>query len=262
MPYIRVNGLNLYYETSGQGRPVLFLHGLGSSVRDWERQIPVFAAHYRTIAFDQRGHGKSEKPQGPYGIPLFAADAAALVEKLDLGPVHLVGVSLGGMVGLQMALDAPELVRSLTAINCTAMMMPRRTLGDRWQLWQRLLIVRLLGMRKMGEVLAKRLFIRDDQEDLRQLFIGRWAENNPSAYCDAMKGMFGWTIENRLGEIKCPVLVVAADEDYTPVKAKEDLVARLPRAELAVIRDSRHGTPMERPEELNGVVLEFLSKLV
>lgn len=74
--------------------------------------------------------------------------------------------------------------------------------------------------------------------------------------------MFGWTVEDRLGGIKCPVLVAAADGDYTPVKAKEDLVARLPRAELAVIRDSRHGTPMERPEELNGVVLEFLSKLV
>ena len=95
MPTLQLNDIGLYYEIIGEGAPLLFIHGLGSSIRDWEPQVDFFAERYKVILFDVRGHGKSSKPPGPYSIPQFAADTANLLEKLEVAPVHVVGISMG-----------------------------------------------------------------------------------------------------------------------------------------------------------------------
>ncbi len=97
-----VNNVELFFETSGSGETVLFIHGLGSSARDWEMQVPAFAKRYRTVAFDLRGHGQSQKPKGPYSMSLFAQDTAELIRSLGVGSVHVVGISLGGMIAFQL----------------------------------------------------------------------------------------------------------------------------------------------------------------
>lgn len=125
---------------------------------------------------------------------------------------------------------------------------------------QRFLIVRLLGMRKMGEVLSQRLFPRPDQAPLRQMFVERWAENDPRAYREAMQALVGWSVADRLGDIRCPTLVIASDQDYTPVSAKEAYVARMPNARLVVIPDAHHAVTVERPEEFNQVLMDFLAQ--
>ncbi|MFZ5920706.1 MAG: alpha/beta fold hydrolase [Chloroflexota bacterium] len=261
MPKLRIDSIDLYYEINGQGQPVLFIHGLGSSSRDWEMQVPSFSERYRVVTFDLRGHGKSGKPPGPYRMAQFAADTAGLVRALEIAPAHIVGISLGGMVAFQLAVDAPELVRSLTVINSAPEFIVR-TARERFQVLQRKLIVRLLGMRKMGEVLGKRLFVKPEQAELRRVFADRWAENDPRAYREAMLAIPGWSVADRLEAITCPTLVIAADEDYTPVSVKAAFVARMPRAELVVIQDSRHATPVECPEQFNETVTAFLSKQV
>ncbi len=259
MPKLKVRDVELYYEVTGQGQPLVFIHGLGSGARDWEYQVPVFCEQYQVVAFDLRGHGQSDKPPGPYSIAQFADDTAALMEGLDLGPAHVAGISLGGMVALQLAVSHGGLVRSLTVVNAGPEFIVR-TGKERLQVLQRQLIVRLLGMRKMGEVLSQRLFPKPGQEDLRRLFVERWAENDPRAYRAAMQAIVGWSVADRLDGIECPTLVIAADQDYTPVAAKEAFVARLPHAELVVIADSRHATPVERPDEFNAALLAFLSR--
>jgi len=259
MPKLRIKDIDLNYEISGQGQPVLFIHGLGSSLRDWEMQVPFFSERYQAVTFDVRGHGKSDKPPGPYSIAQFAADTAGLIRALDLAPAHVVGISLGGMIAFQLAVDAPDLVRSLVIVNAAPEFVVR-TAKDRFQILQRKLIVRLLGMRKMGEVLGKRLFVKPEQAGLRRIFADRWAENDPRAYRDAMLAIPGWSVADRLETITCPTLVIAADEDYTPVSVKEAFTARMPRAELVVIRDSRHATPVEHPEKFNEVLAAFLSR--
>jgi 3-oxoadipate enol-lactonase len=259
MPKLHVRDIDLYYEVNGQGQPVVFIHGLGSSSRDWERQVPVFSKQYQVLTFDIRGHGKSDKPAGPYTIALFAADTAELIKGLGVAPAHIVGISLGGMIALQLAVSARDLVRSLTVVNAGPEFIIR-TAKERLQVLQRQVIVRLLGMRKMGEVLSKRLFPKPGQEDLRSLFVERWAENDPRAYRDAMRALVGWSVTDHLGSIQCPTLVISADQDYTPVAAKEAYVARMPRAELVVISDSRHATPVEQPEQFNEALLTFLSR--
>ena len=259
MPKLRIRDIDLNYETTGEGQSILLIHGLGSSTRDWENQIDFFSTHSQVVTFDVRGHGQSDKPPGPYSIPLFAKDAAGLINALGIAPTHVVGISMGGMIAFQLAVSAPDLVSSMVIVNAAPEFVVH-TIKERLQVFQRQLIVRLLSMRKMGEVLSKRLFPRPEQEDLRRLFIERWAENDPQAYLSSMQAIVGWSVADHLGDIGCPTLVIAADGDYTPVELKEAYVASMPRAELMVVKDSRHATPVEQPERFNDAVMAFLSK--
>jgi 3-oxoadipate enol-lactonase len=266
MPTLPIGGIHLYYEISGQGQPILFIHGLGSSTRDWELQVAFFSDRYQVITFDVRGHGRSDKPPGPYGVPLFATDTVELIKTLGIAtastrggaPVHVVGISMGGMIAFQLAVSYPDLIRSMVIVNSGPEFI-LRTFRERLQALQRLLIVRLRGMRKMGEVLSKRLFPKPEQAELRQMLVERWAENDVRAYSDAARGLLGWSVVDHLSTIECPTLVIAAEYDYTPVARKEAYVARMPQAELVVIEDSRHATPVEHPERFNQVLASFLS---
>jgi len=260
MPKIHVNNIDLYYETTGQGDPLLFIHGLGSSTRDWEYQTDFFARHYQVILFDVRGHGQSDKPAGPYNMSLFASDTAELIKALDIAPSHVVGISMGGMIALQLAVDHPELLRSLVVVNATSEVIARTT-KERLAFLQRDLIVRLLGMRKMGEVLGKRLFPEPDQEEIRHTFTERWAENDPRAYRSSMGAIVGWSVTERLNEITCPTLIISAEYDYMPLEEKKMLVDGIKGAELVVIKNSHHGTPVDQPEEFNRVLSDFLDRV-
>ena len=259
MARIRVRDIELYYEISGQGEALVFVHGLGSSSRDWEYQIEYFAADFKTLVFDLRGHGRSDKPAGPYSMKLLARDTAALIMELKLEPVHLVGVSLGGMLALQLALDEPELVKSLVLVNAVAEV-PLKTLKERFEFKFRLMIASLLGMRQLGKLLAKRLFPKPAQESLRELFINRWAENDPLSYRAALQAVIGWSVTDRLHELDLPLLVVAAEFDYMPLAAKTAIVDRVKKAELLLVKDSRHGTPVDQPEVFNRAVSDFLAR--
>ncbi len=259
MPKLRVGDVQLWYELQGSGPPVVFIHGLGSSARDWEAQVAAFAPRYQTLTFDLRGHGQSDKPPGPYSMSQFAADTASLIKALGLAPAHIVGLSLGGGVAFQLAADHPETVRSLVIVN-SGPALPVRTLQEKFVVWQRLVIVRLLGMRAMGQTLSKRLFPKPEQAELRTLFVQRWAENDPAAYLAAFRAMVGWSVLDKLPGIQQPTLIVAADQDYTPVAVKEAYAKLLPHAQVVVIPDSRHATPIEVPDRFNKVVLDFLAQ--
>jgi len=90
---MQINGTDLYYEVTGKGQPLAFIHGLGDSTQTWEKQVAFFSSTYKVVTFDVRGHGRSDKPAGPYSIPLFAEDTAGLLRSLQLAPAHVVGLS-------------------------------------------------------------------------------------------------------------------------------------------------------------------------
>lgn len=259
MPKIQSNNINLYYEVHGDGQPLLFIHGLGSSERDWELQVPEFSKTYQVITFDLRGHGQSDKPAEPYSISMFASDTAGLIKALGVESAHVVGLSLGGGVAFQLAIDSPALVRTMVIVN-SAPELVVRNFKDRLGIWQRFAVVRLLGMRRMGEVLSKRLFPKAEQAHLRMTFVERWAENDSRAYQNAMRAMIGWSVMDKLGSIRCPTLVVSADQDYTPVALKEAYTKSIPNAQLVVIPDAHHATPVEQPEKFNAALKDFLTK--
>jgi len=259
MPYQQVNGIQLYYELSGQGTPLLFLHGLGSSTQDWELQCPFFASHYQVLAVDTRGHGRSGKPPGPYSVPQFAADVAALVRRLEMPALHVVGLSMGGMIGFQLALDTPELVRTLTIVNSGPSIMPK-TWRDWLSVGQRLLLFKLFNMGKIGAVIGGRIFPEPDQAPLLAQFIKRWKSNDKKAYMAATRALLGWDVTARLGELTQPVLIISADQDYTPVAEKEAYAALIPRSKVMVVEQSRHATPVDQPDRFNQIVLDFLQQ--
>jgi pimeloyl-ACP methyl ester carboxylesterase len=258
---IRVGDVELHCEIAGAGEPLLFIHGLGSCGEDWKAQVDHFRDRYQVITCDLRGHGQSSKPRAPYSMERFAGDIAALLNELQVGPAHVVGISLGGMIAFQLAVDAPQRVRSLTIVN-SGPAVPAATFKQRMPLYIRLVYLRLLGLRRMAAMLGEKLFPKPEQAALRQAFVARLAANDKHVYRASLRAIFaGWGVADRLAEIRCPVLVLTADQDYTPVALKQLYVDRLPDARLVVVPDSRHALPLEKPREFNAALEQFLATL-
>jgi len=258
MPTLRVRDIDMYYEVSGEGPPLLLLHGLGSSTRDWEYQVPVLKKKFKVITVDARGHGRSDKPAGPYNVAQFAADMAEFIRMMKTGPLHVVGLSMGGVIAFQLAVDYPDLVRSMCIVNAgPELLLPR--LQDKFMLFTRLFIVRVLGMRMTGRKLAGEMFPHKHQEEFKKKLIDRWAENDKGAYLDTVKALVGWSVAGRIGRITCPVLVVRGELDDTPLEVTDAQLARMPNAKKVVIKDSRHATPVDSIDEFNRLLMEFLS---
>ncbi len=257
MPQLNCNSTNLYYETYGAGSTLLFIHGLGSSAYDWKAQIDYFSAQYKVIVLDLRGHGQSDKAAGLYSIPLFAEDVASLIKNLSLKEVDIVGISLGGMVAMQLAVNYPQLVKKMVIVNSFSEF-PQNTFKERFQIFLRFFIVKVMGMRKMGKVLAVKLFPKPEHEQIREDMAIRWAKNDIKTYLKSMKAILNCNITNKLKEISCPTLIIGAEFDYTPVSKKELMTSRIKNAELVIIKDSRHGTPLDQTEKFNTTVEAFL----
>jgi 3-oxoadipate enol-lactonase len=205
----------------------------------------------------------SDKPPKPCSIALFASDIAQLLSELDIASAHVVGLSFGGFVGFQLAVDHPDLVRSLTVVN-SAPALPRNSFGDRllvaWALFVRRLIVHLFGMRTLGRFLSKKLFPRPDQEAHKQTFVDRWAQNDSRAYLAALAAVSRWSVEARLGSIYCPTCVIFGERDFVRRALKRGYMAKLPNADLVVIPDSGHFTPLDASKRFNDAVISFLEK--
>lgn len=257
MPKALVNNINIHYADEGSGQPLLLLHGLGSSVPDWEHQIPAFAQHFRVIAPALRGHGRTDKPKGPYSIGMMSDDAFGLLDALDIRSCHVLGFSMGGAIAFQMAVDSPKRVRTLVILNSQ----PSFEV-DHWRkhlfVLVRIAMARIIGMERMSRFVAKKLFPGPGQAHLREKMISRHGKNDPDVYLAAVNALKGWTVKEWIGGLHMPTLIVAADEDYTSVEEKQAYVSELPNARLEVIDDSRHASHIDQTERFNEVVLEFL----
>jgi len=260
MPQIRLNGCQFHYTDQGSGPPLLLLHGLGSSERDWEYQIPALTPHYRVLCLDSRGHGQSEKGGAGYSIALFAADCLAFIEALKLEKPHIVGLSMGGMIAFQLAVNSPQIPASLTIVNSAPEVIPRKP-KEYWMAGKRLFFAHVLPMRAIAGGLGKLLFPKPEQQHHRDTFQARWNENHRASYLASLRAIVGWGVSAQLDRIACPVLVVSADQDYTPVEQKREYVSRLGDARLEVVDDSRHATPVDQSEAFNALLLSFLQEV-
>lgn len=126
MPKISVQGIDVNYQEEGTGFPLILLHGLNGDCTGWAAVTPEFSKHYRVIAPDGRGHGSSGKPDMPYSIKQFSQDLFEFMQKLEIQEAHLLGLSMGGAIAQQFALDHPERIRSLILVSPpSAMLTPR-----------------------------------------------------------------------------------------------------------------------------------------
>ncbi len=260
MPMLSVKNTEIYYKEFGQGEPVLLIHGLGCSIGDYRFQIKHLQKNFHVFAFDLRGHGRSQKPPGPYSIKLFADDTALLITKVIGKPAHIIGTSLGGMTAFQLAVDKPDLVKSLIIINSGPEVL-LKTFKDKLNYCFRRIVIRLFGLRKMGTILAEKLFPHENQEDIRRNFLANWAQNNMHSYKSSIKAIVGWSVRNRINEISAPALIISGDQDYTPIDTKREYANEMQNAKLVVIENSGHGTPLDQPEALNNEIENFINTL-
>jgi pimeloyl-ACP methyl ester carboxylesterase len=260
MPVADNRGVRIAWESDGSGDPVLFLHGLGGGLLDWEPQVPAFAPRYRMLRLDVRGHGRSDKPRGKYEVEEFTSDAIAVLRAAGVGRAHIVGLSMGGMIALQLAVDAPAMVRSLVLVNTGPEVKAENT-AERLALWQRRFLTRFMSMEKFADILAGRLFPDPGQDAMRAEFHRRWAANDPAAYRQSYLALLRWSVADRIHAIREPALVVHAEFDYTTLERKARWARKLPHARMATIAGGRHAVSMDKAEDFNRLVLGFLGDI-
>lgn len=258
MDYLNLPGGRFAYICQGQGTPVLLLHGLGSSLLDWQPQIEHLAGYCRVYALDLRGHGHSEPLRAPVSMSELAADVADFIRAMAIAPCILVGISMGGMVTFQLLAEQPQLVRAAVLVN-SAPSFPLDSWKARGQVWLRLALIRCFGLPGLARLLAGKLFPKPEQQALRELLAQRIAGNDHASYLHAMRAIPGWSALPAVRDVATPMLVVAGDRDYTPLAYKQAYVAQLRNAELAVVEDSGHATPLDQPERLNRLLQQFIA---
>lgn len=246
------------YLDCGAGDAVLLLHGLGSCAADWRPQIDALAATYRVIAPDLRGHGPDRTAPGNWHIGDFAIDVFALMDQLGLARAHLIGFSLGGMVALEMANRAPERVASLCLINSQPFPAARpRALMFAY--FTRRSVIALFGLGAMARLIGSKLFPLAQQQSLRTRFISQMSSMSKPAYLAALDAIFHWNITPRFDALVMPVMILAADQDYTPVARKRAFAAQFHNCWFEIIANSRHASPLDQVALVNTLLLSFLT---
>jgi pimeloyl-ACP methyl ester carboxylesterase len=259
MRWINVNGIRMGFIDTGAGPPLLLLHGLGGSHDDWRLQLPDFAAVFRVIVPDLRGFGASERRE-PFTIQQHARDMLALLGALSIGQAHVVGLSMGGAVAIELALRSPDRVASLVLANTA----PGFTLTS-WQrrrmAWLRIIVALLLGVGGVARLFGKSTFPARSQGRLRKRFIRRASHTSRWVYLATLRALTRWNAEARLAAIRASTLVIGAELDYTTSQEKKRWVARIPKARFVEIAGSHHHTELDSPQQFNREVRAFIASL-
>ncbi|HST87139.1 MAG TPA: alpha/beta fold hydrolase [Ktedonobacterales bacterium] len=269
--YAEINGARLYYEIAGAGQPLVLLHAGIADSRMWDDQFAVFAQRYKVIRYDHRGFGKSSMPPGPY---VFREDLLGLLRHLGIARASLIGVSMGGRLAVDFTLEHPEMVEALIPV-CAGLSgfepNPSEIAPEELAYWEQLeaadkasdaerlneLEVHLWvdGLRRAPERVNPA--VRARVREMNAANIARAAEQEQAQSQPLQPPATG-----RLGEIHAPTLVIVGAEDNSTVQtAVNRLATEIPGAKKVVMRDTAHVPNMEKPEEFNRIVLEFLASL-
>ena len=257
MPRFSVNNIELDYDVTGHGEALLLLHGLGSTKKDWENQVPYFSKEFKVVTVDLRGHGETTCPSSDYGVDLMVSDVKGLLDYLEIDKVIPVGFSMGGAVAFQLAYDYPDLINKLVIVNSGPDFNDMGTTGEQ-MLRTRTKMLKEQGLNPLAEQIAFNMFPEPGQEALRKEFEQRCKENDLNAYYHSFVTLMQWGMGERIKDIKAKTLVITSDMDYTPVAFKSNYVKNMNDATLEIIKNSRHGVVMDQPDQFNKVLYKFL----
>src|SRR4051794_14121345 len=261
MTIAEVNGQRLYQEVHGDGEPLLCVAGLTCDTLVWIPQIHAFADAHRTVIFDNRDAGQSSMAEGDYEIADMARDALALADHLELDTFHLLGVSMGGMIAQEIALAAPERVRTLTlAVSIASGGAYARRTAEVWSTR----VAQISHEQHVDELLllnhSEAFFDNPDMVE----FIRTAMLNNPhpqpaEAFARQLGACSRHDTRDRLGSLTMPVHVIGGEHDILlPVWKSRELAELIPGSKLTVLPGAPHGLTIERADEFNAGVLEFI----
>jgi pimeloyl-ACP methyl ester carboxylesterase len=263
VPIAEANGQRLYYEVHGEGEPMLCVMGLASDHVSWALQLRDWTKHHRVVVFDNRDVGQSSEADGPYDTPDLAADALALADALELDSFHLVGMSLGGAIAQEIALAAPERIRTLTLIVSFAG-------AGAWAL-QRARTWTAIRRRQSREehidylmllAMSERFFSQPEQvEFLRNVMIDNPHPQSEDAFIRQLEASSRHETRDRLPSLSMPVHVLGAEFDtLVPRWKAEEIAALIPGARYTLMEGSGHACNVEAADRLNAAVLEFIAE--
>ncbi len=242
--FFPVNGIRLYFEIFGSGEPLLLLHGGGATIESWFAQIPELAKKFKVIVPDSRGHGRTNDADGPIDFSLMASDFEGLLDHLGIQNSMIVGWSDGGVIGMEMAIRRPDLVRKIVAFGAHA---------------------RPEGM----------------TSEFKTEVEGFSSETFPAILSDGYKALspdgpehwpvvFGklktmWlTLPNyrdsQLQGIRCPVLLLVGEIDIVREEESRRIASLVPKARLKILKGASHYAPVEIPEVVNAEIIGFLEE--
>lgn len=259
MPFVENQGAKIYWDEQGQGAPVLLVMGLGYPSLMWYRTRPVLTSKYRTVTLDNRGVGRSELPPGPYPIPLMASDAAAVLDAAGAESAHVFGISMGGMIAQEFALQYPKRVRSLI-LGCTASGGPHAVRAET-DATQMVMMRAKMSAEQAAEAAVPFIY---DQGTPRARIDEDIAMRRPwfpraEAYQAQLQGILAWEAYSRLPQITAPTLVIHGENDRLVPPGNGRLIAeRIPGAKLVMIPNASHIFSTDQPEAAHHAVLEFL----
>jgi len=266
MPFLQINGAKLYYEEQGTAqKTILFSHGLLWSGRMFDHQIAALKNQYRCVTFDFRGQGNSEVTQTGYDIESLYSDAVALIETLACSPCHFAGLSMGGFVGLRLAIRRPELLQSLILIESSSDPEPKENMR-RYRLLN--LVARWIGLGvvadRVMEIMFGQKFLNDPARvPLKHEWKKRMVANHRIGITRAVAGVITRAgVTEQLSQIKTPTLIVVGDQDVATVPAKAKLMhANIPNSRLIIIPGAGHTSTVEEPAAVTTAISEFLASL-
>jgi pimeloyl-ACP methyl ester carboxylesterase len=267
--FVETNGTQLYYEMMGEGHPLVLLHGGYLDTRMWDDQFAVFADYYQVIRYDIRGFGKSVLPQVPYAD---RQDLYELLQFLGIKKTYLLGLSLGGAIAIDFILEHPDMVDALMLVGSPVpgypfeVMLTEQELQEKIQ--QQTPLVNAMRERNIPAIVD---LLMDDptlvpssqylvaRQRVREILAGYsfdWVFN-PAPKQELIPVAYG-----RLAEIQVPtLLIVGADDDIILHKSADKLEQDIPGARRVAISETHHMPNMEKPEEFNQIILDFLSTL-
>jgi pimeloyl-ACP methyl ester carboxylesterase len=264
VPYADVDGIRIYYEEHGEGRPLLMIMGLSANLDWWEPALLArLAENNHVVIFDNRGAGRTDKPKGDYTIPMMASDVAGLMRSAGIGQACVLGASMGGMIAQQFALDYPEMTERLI-LCCT-------NCGGREQVLAKPEVYEALmsppGATTIEDFARASLpinfpdsFLRENQEKIEE-FIRRFliAPMPAHAFIAQYTALSRWRDFSRLPEIKSPTLVLTGDSDILiPPENSRILAENIPGAKLIAYTGGGHLFMAQFPELVAADILAFL----
>ena len=269
MAAIRIRNFNIYYEELGKGFPLIFVHGLGGDSRDWAFQLPAFR-RYRVFALDLRGHGRSEAPKGAYTLDSFTEDVAEFIKRFGISKCYYVGLSMGGMIGQNLAIKHPELLEALVLADTspTPGMHGRKGYEEAVRMFE--------ASAKIAETKGRGPLVK---ATIPMLFTSGFIEKNPEVvenvkkliaegqtfgYVNAIRQIFltNLDIYPQLPSIKIPTLIIIGRQDIlTPLVESEKLHKAIENSTLEIIENCGHVSNIEQHEQFNRILNRFLKKM-
>lgn len=269
MPVINANGIEIYYETRGEGSPLMLINGWGGNLDSWSgKMIDLLAEQHRVIMMDNRGTGRSNKPDIPYTMDMMAADVKGVLDSLDIEKAHVMGFSMGGAITQTFGVKYPGTTLSL--ILCGASAGKENSVSSDPKVQMDLaLIANPLPEMTERDVTIKLLYLLYSKEyveaHLEELVEDETYSNYPTsshALMNQSHAISTMDTYTHLPGLKVPVLVMTGDEDVlVPPENSEKIAAQIPGSELILIPGCGHGFLKQKTGESIGHVLRFLEKV-